>query len=329
MQNSIFQDNIPKENAPMLGKAKPPYFSVIMPVYNAQNHLRSTIDSVLAQSDGDFEMIMIDDGSTDGSLVIMLDMANHDDRLKVISKSNQGVSVTRNMAAEMAIGKYLAFIDSDDIWRVDKLSAHRALHAADESIGASYGQIAFVDDNHTDGNSARTFSTVSTAPLTINEIIAENPVCTTSNLVVSRILFLATHGFDENMSHAEDQEWLARIVSQGHDIRGIDQYLVDYRLSPDGLSINLPAMYDGWKQLANTYSAPEHLKYSEAIFLRYLSRRALRAGAPSKVALEYAMQGLSADWHAFFSDKKRGWLTLISAWVGLVLPRSTRVHIFA
>lgn len=313
-------------NNDQIASHKTPYFSVIVPVYNAQRHLRETILSVLNQSDSDFEMIMIDDGSTDGSLAIMLDMANHDDRIKVISKSNQGVSKTRNLGADMAIGKFLAFLDADDIWMPEKLQSHRALHSRNATVGASYAKIAFVDDGH---ESARTYSTVIEAPLSINEIIAENPVCTTSNLVVARTLFITTGGFDDNMTHAEDQEWLARIVSQGHFICGIDKYLVDYRLSPDGLSVNLPAMYEGWKHLADCYSAPEDRKGSEAIFLRYLSRRALRAGAPSSVAFDYAMRGVTSDWHAFFSDKKRGWLTLISAWVGLLLPRATRVHIFA
>ncbi len=304
-----------------------PYFSVIMPVYNAQDHLRETVQSVLDQSFTDFEMIMIDDGSSDNSLAILLELANHDDRLKVISKNNQGVSVTRNMAAEIASGKFLAFLDADDIWLPEKLATHYALHHRNATISVSYAQIAFVEPDYL--NSPKTYSTVLEHPLTINEIISENPVCTTSNLVVSRILFIASGGFDESMTHAEDQEWLARIVYDGHIICGIDKYLVDYRLSPDGLSINLPAMYDGWKLIAHQYSASEDFKYSEAIFLRYLSRRALRSGAPSKIALKYAIKGLSSDSQGFFNDKKRGWLTLISAGVGLVLPRSTRLHIFA
>jgi len=247
-----------------------PYFSVIMPVYNAQDHLRETVQSVLDQSFTDFEMIMIDDGSSDNSLALMLELANHDDRLKVISKNNQGVSVTRNMAAEIATGKFLAFLDADDIWLPEKLATHYALHHRNATISVSYAQIAFVEPDYL--NSPRTYSTVLEHPLTINEIISENPVCTTSNLVVSRILFIASGGFDESMTHAEDQEWLARIVYDGHIICGIDKYLVDYRLSPDGLSINLPAMYDGWKLIAHQYSASEDFKYSEAIFLRYLSR---------------------------------------------------------
>lgn len=304
-----------------------PYFSVIMPVYNAQDHLRETVQSALDQSFEDFEMIMIDDGSSDNSLAIMLELANHDDRLKVISKNNQGVSITRNMAAEIAAGKFLAFLDADDIWLPEKLATHYALHHRNASISVSYGQIAFVEPDNL--QSPRTYSTVLEHPLTINEIVAENPVCTTSNLVVSRILFLSSGGFDETMTHAEDQEWLARIVHEGHIICGIDKYLVDYRLSTDGLSINLPAMYDGWKVMAQQYSAFEDFKYAEAIYLRYLSRRALRSGAPSKVALQYAIKGLSSDSQGFFNDKKRGWLTLISAGVGMILPRSTRLHIFA
>jgi len=305
-----------------------PYFSVIIPVYNAHMHLKETVASILSQSETDFEIIMIDDGSSDNSLAIILEMASQDERIKIISQSNQGVSKTRNLGADIASGKYLAFMDADDIWHPEKLAKHRALHDRLDDVDASYAQIAFVDDQQINGNGAKTFSTVSENALTIDEIIAENPVCTTSNLVVSRMLFLSSCGFDQNMTHAEDQEWLARVVSKGYNICGIDEYLVDYRLSPDGLSVDLPAMHEGWKQLANTYVTSDGLKGAEAIFLRYLSRRALRAGAPPRIAYNYAMQGLSSDWQAFFKDKKRGWLTLISAWVGFILPRSARIQIF-
>lgn len=303
-----------------------PYFSIIMPVYNAQTHLIKTIHSVLEQSETSFEIIMIDDGSNDQSLAIMLDMANGDDRIKLISQHNQGVSKTRNLGADLARGKFLAFIDADDVWHVDKLSSHRAHHENMPDISSSFAKIAFVEDDH---KNARTYSTVPHDVLRIKDVIAENPVCTTSNFVVSRTVFLSIGGFDENMSHAEDQEILARLIARGHYIAGIDKHLVDYRLSSDGLSVNLPAMYAGWKQLAKTYSDGLEYQDAKAIYLRYLSRRALRAGAPAKVAFNYAIKGLSSDWHAFLRDKKRGWLTLISAGFGFILPRSTRIQIFA
>ena len=303
-----------------------PYFSIIMPVYNAQQHLKKTITSILNQSETSFEIIMIDDGSNDKSLAIMLDMANVDERIKVISQSNRGVSKTRNLGAELAKGEFLAFLDADDLWTLDKLLSHRELHENCPNINASFAKIAFVED---DQKNASTYSTVPHDILTIKDVIAENPVCTTSNFVVSRAAFLDIGGFDEDMSHAEDQEILARLIQRGYYISGIDKYLVDYRLSPDGLSVNLPAMYAGWKKLAKTYSNKAEYYDSKAIYLRYLARRALRAGAPARVAFDYAIKGLSSDWKAFLRDKKRGWLTLISAGVGLILPRSTRIQIFS
>jgi len=306
-----------------------PYFSIIMPVYNASKHLRSTIESVLNQSERDFEMIMIDDGSSDNSLAIMLEMANQDHRLKTVSQNNQGVSKTRNLGVDLANGEYLAFIDADDIWQPEKLMYHRKLHEEKTYTAASYAKIAFVDDAAIDDQKAKTFSSVLRQSLKIDDIIAENPVCTTSNLVVNRNVFIASGGFDENMSHAEDQEWLARIIDQGHQVCGINEHLVDYRLSPDGLSFDLPAMYAGWKKLSDTYGAKEGRKGAEAVFLRYLSRRALRAGAPANVAILYAIQGLRSDSSAFLQDPKRGWLTIISACAGLFLPRSKRIQIFA
>ncbi len=303
-----------------------PYFSIIMPVYNAQEHLKKTINSILDQSETSFEIIMIDDGSSDQSLAIMLDMANVDDRIKVISQSNQGVSKTRNLGAELARGRFLAFLDADDLWTIDKLLSHRELHENCPNINASFAKIAFVED---DQKNIRTYSTVPHTALTIKDVIAENLVCTTSNFVVSRAVFLDIGGFDEDMTHAEDQEILARLIQCGYHISGIDKYLVDYRLSPDGLSVNLPAMYAGWKKLAKTYSNKAEYYDSKAIYLRYLARRALRAGAPARVAFDYAIKGLFSDWKAFLRDKKRGWLTLISAGVGLILPRSTRIQIFS
>lgn len=306
-----------------------PYFSVIVPVYNAAAHLSATIRSVLNQSDRDFELIMVDDGSTDNSLTIMMGFAEKDQRIKLVSQSNGGVSKARNLGMELARGELMVFLDADDLWRANKLEAHRDFHEANPAIDASYAKIGFMDQNGTDGHNAKTYSTIHWGSLTVDQVIAENPACTMSNLVVSRTTVESVGGFEAGMSYAEDQEWMARIVSQGFEIAGIDQYLVDYRLSPDGLSVDLPAMYAGWRLLADRYSSAETISASEAIYCRYLSRRALRAGAPAKVALAYAMQGLNSDVQAFLNDPKRGWMTLISAFSAHFLPRSARIQLFA
>ena len=88
--------------------------SIIVPVYNAEPYLRRCVDSVLAQSFTNWELILIDDGSTDRSGIICDEYALEDNRINVIHKVNGGVSSARNMGLKMARGTWVTFIDSDD-----------------------------------------------------------------------------------------------------------------------------------------------------------------------------------------------------------------------
>lgn len=88
--------------------------SVIIPVYNLENHLADCLDSILCQSLSDIEVICVDDGSEDDSLSILNKYAENDFRIKVISQKNKGVSVARNSGLDIANGKYVSFIDGDD-----------------------------------------------------------------------------------------------------------------------------------------------------------------------------------------------------------------------
>lgn len=91
-----------------------PKISVIVPVYNAENYIRRCVDSILAQSVGDFELILVDDGSTDLSGSICDEIASCDERIKTIHTANNGVSVARNTGIKAATGEYLSFVDADD-----------------------------------------------------------------------------------------------------------------------------------------------------------------------------------------------------------------------
>lgn len=95
--------------------------SVIVPIYNAEAKLKRCIDSVLNQTHRDFELILINDGSTDGSLEICENAALLDERVKVISIENSGVSNARNLGLEKAKGDYISFVDSDDYVTPDYL----------------------------------------------------------------------------------------------------------------------------------------------------------------------------------------------------------------
>lgn len=91
-----------------------PKFSIIVPIYNSEKYLKNCIDSILNQTYGDFELLMIDDGSTDMSSKICDEYEKKDDRIRVVHKKNGGVSTARNNGLNVAEGEYLIFVDSDD-----------------------------------------------------------------------------------------------------------------------------------------------------------------------------------------------------------------------
>ena len=99
-----------------------PLVSVIMPAYNSEKYIGKSIESVLAQDYEKFELIIVDDGSKDGTKSIVEQYAKNDIRIKLLEQANQGVSVARNKGLDTATGEYVAFLDSDDLWDADNLS---------------------------------------------------------------------------------------------------------------------------------------------------------------------------------------------------------------
>jgi glycosyltransferase involved in cell wall biosynthesis len=96
-----------------------PLLSIITPVYNVESYLDRSIQSILSQSYRDIELILIDDGSTDGSSSLCDEFAKKDDRVSVVHKENGGVSTARNVGLEIATGEYLTFVDPDDFLAPD------------------------------------------------------------------------------------------------------------------------------------------------------------------------------------------------------------------
>ena len=99
-----------------------PLVSIITPVYNTKKYLNQAIESVKIQTLVDWEMILVDDCSDDGSWELLEDLAENDSRIRIFRNSeNSGSGISRNRAIRIAVGKYIAFLDSDDLWHPDKL----------------------------------------------------------------------------------------------------------------------------------------------------------------------------------------------------------------
>lgn len=300
-----------------------PRFSIIVPCFNAETTIVKTLDSLLAQTFADFEIICVDDGSTDATHALILEKQKQDVRINLAQNSGKGPSDARNLGAmTLAKGDIIAFCDADDLWATSKL-AYLEVAFQSSTVDAAYSQIAFFD---TCPDDATTFSEVPSSDLTISHLLGENPVCTMSNIAIRWNAFAATGGFDPNIVHNEDLEWLIRLVGQGARVVSIPDALTYYRRNLGGLSADLLAMAQGREAALKTAAkfGFHPTKKDDAVHLRYLARRALRLGHSRFDAAQFALRGLVSSPSGFFSSPRRGALTLFGALAALVLP--TRVN---
>ena len=124
--------------------------SVIMPVYNCENFIGFAVESVINQTYNNWELIMVDDASTDNSLDIILKYANSDSRIRIIRlRKNFGAAVARNKAIEAAKGRFIAFLDCDDMWKKEKLDK-QIKFMVDNDIAFSYSNFAVVSESGKD-----------------------------------------------------------------------------------------------------------------------------------------------------------------------------------
>lgn len=302
-----------------------PMFSIIVPCFNAAKTLPDTIAAIQAQSFADWEAIFVDDGSTDRTPAIVARAAQADRRISLIRQKNAGPSVARNTGAQAARAPWLAFLDADDIWLPGKLASVAETIAAPDWVDAVFGQVSFMRDPAEQDISV---SSVPNGPVRPEMLAGENPVCTLSNLTVSRPAFAALGGFSTELVHSEDLEFLVRLVTAGYTLAPVAERHLRYRASEGGLSSDLSAMHEGWR-LAVASLPPRLVARGEAIHLRYLARRALRLGLAPRVARDLALRGMALDPFAFFSNPYRGGATLAAALVAPLLPRGLCLRAFA
>lgn len=303
-----------------------PQFSIIIPCFNAVTTLPATLASLQAQTLTDWEALLVDDGSSDATPAIIAEAALADPRLRLLRNPRKGPSAARNHAVMQAQGQIIAFCDADDLWAPQKLARMAALFAAPKT-DAVYARIAFFREVPED---AAAFSTVPQGPLGITTLLGENPVCTMSNLCIRKTSFATSGGFDEMLVHNEDLEWLIRLAGMGMQIIGHDETLVWYRNNTFGLSADFKAMRAGRAQAlatAQRFGARMDPR-AEAIYLRYLARRALRLDTGRMTALRFVLEGLCNSPAGFFSDVRRGALTALGALVAPLLSTRSRRHLF-
>lgn len=208
---------------------KAPLVTVITPAYNAECFIKETIDSVLAQSMSDWEMIVIDDGSADHTRDIVSAYAQTDSRIRlVVNESNMGVARTRNRGLELFRGRYVAFLDSDDYWEPQMLEK---MVARAEETGADiiYCSYALVDEA---GKKVCNDFIVPSAT-TFEESIIRSVITCSTVLITGDLA--KDNRFPVNMYHEDIAMWF-RILRDGGTACGVTEVLAAYRQRKDSRS---------------------------------------------------------------------------------------------
>lgn len=214
-----------------------PQVSVIIPAYNAGKYLAETMQSVLDQSFTDFELIICDDGSTDNTASVAKSFS--DVRIKYKYQKNSGVSVARNNGAEFATGKYIAFLDADDLFHRDNLAAKVAELEKEPTAKLVFADCDVIDanGNHTGekliGKDENTLEDL----LLWNGTVIPGP----SSILLTREAFEKSGGFDPEFSTAADQDFFFRIASKNKCVR-VAEVLTSYRKHGTNMHMNIALM---------------------------------------------------------------------------------------
>lgn len=212
--------------------------SVIMPAYNAEGTIIESISSVIDQTYNNWELLVINDGSKDNSADIVRTFQKQDGRIKLIDlKRNMGLPNARNEGCKLAKGKFIAFLDSDDLWEKEKLATQIAFHQKYPEVEISHTDFQAFNKN---GIVKRPWKKVMERKRDKQGFIYPN-ICY-RNLIGILTVMVKTDTlrqvgfFDTTLWTLEDQDLWVRIASQKNIFGFIDKHLALYRISESGIS---------------------------------------------------------------------------------------------
>lgn len=239
-----------------------PLVSIITPVYNAERFLGDTIKSIQSQTYKNWELVLVDDCSKDGSSDMIKEFQANDDRIRYIKlEKNSGASVSRNTGIKNAKGRFIAFVDSDDIWQPEKLKI-QIEYMLENNLGFTFTSYRYMkEDGKLTKKVAKAPKKINYRGLLKNTIIGCSTVVIDKEIVGEFSMPLVRRGQDT-------ATWLQILKTQDYAY-GIEKDLVNYRLVGDSLSSNkIKALKRTW----NTYRNVEKLSVlrSSYVFCFYV-----------------------------------------------------------
>ncbi len=209
---------------------KMPTISIVIPAYNAESTIRETIESVQKQTFSDFEVIIIDDGSTDKTVEIINNF--DDERIKVFSYENGGVSAARNRGISHANGEFIAFLDADDLWTPDKLELQLAVLEKYSEAGVAYSWTYFMYEQR---KVIKAGNPVYFKGDVYSNLLVENFLAHGSNPLIRREIIDCVGGYDSNFPHCADWDFYLRLASYC-DFALVPKHQIFYRQSSGSMT---------------------------------------------------------------------------------------------
>lgn len=252
-----------------------PYLSVVIPLYNKEKEIKHTIDSVLSQEFVDFELIVVNDGSTDNSLRVVESIK--DERIKIVSQANAGVSAARNRGMAEAKGEYVFLLDADDSLLP---GAFDVLKRADKTdiIVASFVQ--------TDSNGEITRNVLNKIDGVVNHpyksYCCHEITLRMGNMFLCRDLLERVGGLRTDMSLYEDLEWNIRLMDSAKVVFSCLDNILEYNRGETGLSRSFKPIEKDFAYIATVKGIDN--KYKRRIIGDFVFRRFVR-------------RVISRDWH--------------------------------
>jgi glycosyltransferase involved in cell wall biosynthesis len=245
-QELLGLDGIPM--APKQGDASRPLITVVIPVFNGEATIARTIASVQAQTLGNLEILVINDGSQDGTMALVEQCAQADDRIQLFSYPNGGLACSRNRGIRRARGLFISFIDADDLWQPPKLEAQWQAIEANPQAGVAYSWTDFIDDDD-----QRLFSCLQTHHQghVLEALLQRNFLDSGSNSLIRIELLVQGQtepaptdhgsigtGFDESLPAAEDWEFHLRLAAKTEFVLVPEAHVL-YRQGRSTMSTNV------------------------------------------------------------------------------------------
>lgn len=213
-----------------------PVISIIIPAYNAEKTILETIQSLQKQTFSNFEIVVINDGSTDGTVKLLNTI--EDSRLKVFSYENGGLPVARNRGIDNATGDFITFIDADDLWTPDKLELQLAALQQHPDAGVAYSWTAFINEK---SEFLYAWEPLYYSGNVHSQLLVRNFISSGSNILVRRQFIELAGKFDPALKSAEDWDYYLRLAALCSFVL-VPKHQILYRRSSQSMTSKVDVM---------------------------------------------------------------------------------------